>query len=67
MVDRRSRATRILQIEIPILLVVAFALGPYLWMVLTSIKPDEDITQWPLRYWPSRITFARPKSISHGF
>jgi multiple sugar transport system permease protein len=58
MIDRRSRAARILQIEIPILIVIGFAIGPYLWMVLTSIKPDADITQWPLRYLPSRITFA---------
>jgi len=57
MVDRRSRAARILQIEIPILIIVAFAIGPYLWMVLTSLKPDDDVSQWPLRYLPSRITF----------
>jgi multiple sugar transport system permease protein len=56
-VDRRSRAARILQVEIPILLIIAFAVGPYLWMMLTSIKPDADITQFPLRYWPSAITF----------
>ena len=57
MVDRRTRIGRILQVEIPILLIIVFAIGPYLWMVLTSVKPDADITQWPLRYWPSRITF----------
>jgi multiple sugar transport system permease protein len=57
MVDRRSRIGRILQVEIPILLIVVFAIGPYFWMMLTSVKPDADITQWPLRYLPSRITF----------
>jgi len=57
MVDRRTRFARILQVEIPILLITGFAIGPYLWMVLTSVKPDADITQWPLRYLPSRITF----------
>jgi multiple sugar transport system permease protein len=57
MIDRRSRTARILQIEIPILLVVVFAIGPYFWMMLTSVKPDADITQWPLRYLPSTITF----------
>lgn len=57
MIDRRTRTARILQIEIPILIVVAFAIGPYLWMMLTSVKPDADITRWPLRYLPSRITF----------
>jgi multiple sugar transport system permease protein len=57
MVDRRGKIARILQIEIPILLIVVFAIGPYFWMMLTSVKPDADTTQWPLRYWPSRITF----------
>jgi multiple sugar transport system permease protein len=56
MVDRRSKGARILQIEIPVLLIIGFALGPYLWMMLTSLKPDADITQWPLRYLPSRFT-----------
>lgn len=37
-------------------MIVAFALFPYLWMVLTSVKPDADILQWPLRYWPSQLT-----------
>lgn len=57
MIERRSRLRRILQIEIPILLIVAFALAPYAWMVLTSVKPDADITAFPLRYLPSRVTF----------
>jgi len=57
MVNRRSTAARILQIELPILLIIVFAIGPYLWMVLTSLKPDDDISQWPLRYLPSHITF----------
>ncbi|MDR3476241.1 MAG: carbohydrate ABC transporter permease [Devosia sp.] len=57
MIERRSRLGRILQIEIPILLIVAFALAPYVWMVLTSIKPDTDITAFPLRYLPSTVTF----------
>jgi len=56
-VDRRSRVARILQVEIPILLIIVFAIGPYLWMMLTSVKPDADITQYPLRYWPSAVTF----------
>ena len=42
--DDRTRCTvarRILEVEIPILVIVAFALAPYAWMMLTSIKPDE--------------------------
>ena len=40
MIERRSRLVRIVAIEIPILVIVAFAIAPYLWMVVTSIRPD---------------------------
>lgn len=58
MIERRSRLTRILTVELPILVVVAFAIAPYVWMVLTSIKPDADITVFPVRYLPQQVTFG---------
>lgn len=57
MIERRSRLARIVQIEIPILVIIVFALAPYVWMVLTSIKPDADISAFPIRYLPSAVTF----------
>jgi len=56
MIERRSRLVRILAIEIPILLVVVFAIAPYAWMVLTSIRPDADLSTFPLSYMPSQVT-----------
>ena len=58
MIERRSRLTRILTVELPILVIVAFAIAPYVWMVLTSIKPDADITVFPVRYLPQQVTFG---------
>lgn len=55
--DRRTRLRRALEVELPILVIVAFALAPYIWMVLTSIKPDADISTRPLQYLPSTVTF----------
>jgi multiple sugar transport system permease protein len=63
MIERRSRLTRVIAIEIPILLIVAFAIAPYLWMVLTSIRPDGDLTTLPLSYLPSRVTFANYQTL----
>lgn len=63
MIDRRSRLARAVQVEIPILLIVAFALGPYVWMVLTSIKPDADIVARPLRYLPTTVTFEHYETL----
>jgi len=56
MIERPSRLVRILAIEIPILLVVVFAIAPYAWMVLTSIRPDADLSTFPLSYMPSQVT-----------
>jgi multiple sugar transport system permease protein len=56
-IERRTRLHRFLQVELPILAIVAFALAPYVWMVLTSIKPDADISTRPLQYLPSTVTF----------
>jgi len=57
MIERSTPLRRLLTVEVPILAIIGFALAPYLWMVLTSIKPDADISAFPLRYLPSRVTF----------
>jgi ABC-type glycerol-3-phosphate transport system permease component len=36
-----------------------FAVVPFLWMVLTSIKQDGDITRFPPVLWPSSPDFSR--------
>jgi multiple sugar transport system permease protein len=63
MIDRRSRTRRLLEVELPILLIVVFALAPYVWMVLTSIKPSADITARPLQYLPSTVTFEHYETL----
>ena len=37
---RRGPLSRMLTLHLPLALIVLFALGPYLWMLLTSIKPE---------------------------
>jgi multiple sugar transport system permease protein len=63
MIDRRSRTQRILEIELPVLAIIAFALAPYAWMVLTSIKPATDLSIWPVRYLPSRPTLEHYREL----
>ena len=48
MIRRRSFARNLIQVEIPVLLVLAFALAPFVWMLLTSIKPNADLSQFPV-------------------
>ena len=36
----------------------AFAVLPFFWVFITSIKPTEEIFTFPLKYFPSHISFA---------
>lgn len=63
MIRRRSFARNLIQVEIPVLLVLAFALAPFVWMLLTSIKPNADLSQFPVRYLPSRTTFEHYQTL----
>lgn len=57
MILRRSVPRRLLEVELPVLLIVAFALLPYAWMVITSLKPEGEIVRFPPTYWPEALTF----------
>jgi multiple sugar transport system permease protein len=48
---------RIVRVEIPVLAILVFALAPFAWMLLTSVKPTADLSIFPVRYLPSKITF----------
>jgi len=37
--------------------VISFYVFPLYWMVVTSLKPYEEIIQTPVSFWPSRVTF----------
>ena len=41
--NRQSFLKRLLTIHIPVLLVVLLAIGPFAWMILTSLTPSADI------------------------
>ncbi|MBI1777614.1 MAG: carbohydrate ABC transporter permease [Proteobacteria bacterium] len=55
--QHRSPLRRILEVELPAAAIVTFALAPYFWMVLTSLKPTAELTQAPLSYLPRQLTF----------
>ncbi|WP_068112200.1 carbohydrate ABC transporter permease [Tropicimonas marinistellae] len=40
---RKSLRRRILTVDLPMLAILAFTLGPYLWMFLTSITPESRL------------------------
>jgi len=63
MIERRSRLRKFVEVEIPALAIVAFALGPYLWMFLTSLKSEADIAAWPVRWLPTSVTLEHYRML----
>ncbi|TYC51310.1 carbohydrate ABC transporter permease [Rhodobacterales bacterium] len=43
MVGRKSKLRRILTVDLPMVLILTFTLGPYLWMLLTSVTPESRL------------------------
>ena len=55
---RHARLRLFLGTEIPVLLILGFALLPWLWMVLSSFRPSADFAHFPVSLWPSTLTLA---------
>jgi len=43
MITRQSPQLRLLTLHLPMLLVLGFTLGPYLWMLVTSLTPQDQL------------------------
>jgi multiple sugar transport system permease protein len=55
---RPSFARRLLTLHLPMAAIVAFALGPYLWMLLTSVRPEATLFTPERTLWPEAFTAA---------
>ena len=44
--------------ELPVLCILIFGLGPWVWMMLTSLRPDLDLTHSPITLIPSAFTLV---------
>lgn len=44
--------------EVPLACILAFALLPWLWMVLSSFRPEEDYAQTPIHLIPDTLTLS---------
>ena len=52
----QKKIKQFLFIELPVLVILVFALAPFVWMLLTSVKPNADLAIFPVRYWPSHFS-----------
>ena len=53
-----KRVRLLLGTELPVAAILLFALLPWAWMVLSSFRPESDLTQSPLRVLPDTLTLA---------
>jgi multiple sugar transport system permease protein len=52
------RLALLLGTELPLAAILAFALVPFAWMMLSSFRPEADLTATPLRLLPRTLTLA---------
>jgi multiple sugar transport system permease protein len=55
---KRGRIRLLLGTELPVAAILMFALVPWAWMVLSSFRPDSDLTRTPIRILPDLLTLA---------
>jgi len=55
---RFARTRLLLFTELPIVAILGFALLPWLWMMLSSFRPDAELTRSPITLWPRTLTLA---------
>jgi multiple sugar transport system permease protein len=53
---RSSFAKRLLGTHLPVFLIVLFAIGPYVWSVISSITPEAEMYSQGVRYFPENPT-----------
>lgn len=53
-----KRLKLLLGTELPVIIILMFALVPWGWMALSSFRPDADLTRTPLQLLPDTLTLA---------
>lgn len=56
--QRKGRLRLFVGTEIPVAVMVAFALLPWLWMMLSSIRPERELTTSPILLMPQTLTLV---------
>ncbi|GAB2188389.1 carbohydrate ABC transporter permease [Roseibium sp. LAB1] len=60
MVGRKSLVRRVLTVDLPMLAILTFTLGPYLWMLLTSLTSEDRLfTEGPSLYGATIENYVR--------
>ncbi len=58
MARKRTRLRSFLTVELPLIAIILFAIGPYVWMFITSVKPESELFTSQVIYWTAHPTLA---------
>lgn len=53
---KQSRIRLFFGTELPVLAFLAFAVLPWVWMLLSSIRPERELLRSPILLWPETLT-----------
>ena len=53
-----KRLKLLLGTELPVALILLFGLAPFAWMLLSSLRPNADLTRTPIQILPDTLTLA---------
>ena len=56
--QKPTRLRLFLTVELPVAAIILFAIAPYVWMFITSIKPEEELFTAQVQYWTDHPTIA---------
>lgn len=51
-----ARLRRLVGTELPVVVIVGFAVLPWIWMMLSSFRPDSELTHSPITLIPGQLT-----------
>ncbi|MDD2375785.1 MAG: multiple sugar transport system permease protein [Clostridiales bacterium] len=60
---KRSLATNIFLLFLPLLILLLFILFPFYWTFITSIKPEQELYTRVLTYWPQAPTWQNYRDL----
>jgi multiple sugar transport system permease protein len=46
--------------------IVIYSLAPFLWQIITSFKPSNELSTIPVTYWPKNFTLSHYKELFQG-
>ena len=66
---QKRRLNRVFTLYIPLAIFLLVTLAPFYWILITSLKEDQEVFSNPITYWPTKIVFSNYTTLftRYGF